>query len=229
MLALKLGLSLNNVKTSSAGWTPNSEGSVVAWYQNDTDITFDPSTNLVSAWNDSANSYDMVQGNASEQPLKNSGVGTGITFDGINDHLQTTGQITISGAFTVGIKCHIEAFNNVLIADNTVNNEMFKITSSTNLRLKTSSTEVVNLPLASGTFGDGYIVVTRDASNNMGLWHNGVDQNISATLTGTADIDAIGVRNPKTNAFDGTMYEIAIFSSESTALTTNVNNRLATL
>jgi len=32
MLSLKLGLSLNNLKSSSGGWTPNTEGSVVAWY-----------------------------------------------------------------------------------------------------------------------------------------------------------------------------------------------------
>ena len=228
MLALKLGLSLNNVKTSSAGWTPNSEGSVVAWYQYDTDITFDPSTNLVSAWNDSANNHDMLQATVSEQPFNFPGAYAGIIFDGTDDNLQTTVQMSFSGAFTIGIKCKIDATGKVLIADNTTNNEMFKITSSNNLRVKADG-NTADLGLASGTFGDGYIVVTRDASNNMGLWHNGVDQNVSVTLSGTADIDAIGVRNPDLNAFDGTMYEIAIFSSESTALTANVNNRFSTL
>tara|TARA_R110002073_G_C9322553_1_gene568526 strand:+ start:259 stop:948 length:690 start_codon:yes stop_codon:yes gene_type:complete len=229
MLALKLGLSLNNLKSSSGGWTPNSDSSVVAWYQYDTDIVFDPSTSLVSAWNDSANNHDMVQLDVSEQPFNFPGAYAGIIFDGINDNLQTAVQMSLTGAFTIGIKCKIDATGKVLIADNTTTNEMLKITSSNNLRVKASITDIADLGLASGTFGDGYLVVTRDASNNMGFWHNGVDQNVSVTLSGTLDIDAIGVRKTDTNPFDGTMYEIAIFSSESTALTTNVNNRFSTL
>ena len=227
MLALKQALSLVNTK-SLGGWTPDSEDSVVAWYQDDTNITFDPSTRLVSAWNDSANNHDMVQATLSEQPFNFPGVLTGIVFDGINDNLQTTVQMSFSGAFTVGIKCKIDATGKVLIADNTTANEMFKITSSNNLRVKVDG-NTADLALASGSWGDGYLVVTRDASNNMGLWHNGVDQSVSVTLAGTADIDTIGVRNTDLNAFDGTMYEIQIFSSESSALTANVNSRLANL
>jgi len=227
MLALKQALSLVSTNILG-GWTPDSEGSVVAWYQHDTDITFDPSTNLVSAWNDSANNHDMVQATVSEQPFNTPGAYTGILFDGTSDNLQTTVQMSLSGAFTVGIKCKIDATGKVLIADNTTNNEMFKITSSNNLRVKADG-NTADLGLASGTFGDGYLVVTRDASNNMGFWHNGVDQSVSVSLSGTADIDAIGVRNTDLNAFDGTMYEIVIFSSESAALTANVNSRLANL
>mgnify|MGYP003148520369 CR=1 FL=1 len=227
MLALKLGLSLNNLKTVSGGWTPNSEARVVAWYQEDTGIVEEVGGGVIS-WADSANNHDMSQLDTSEQPIKNAGVGTGITFDGTDDNLQTGVQMSLSGAFTIGIKCDIDATGKVLIADNTTTNEMFKITSSVNLRVKADG-NVAELPLASGSWGDGYLVVTRDASNNMGLWHNGVDQSISATLSGTADIDAIGVRSTDLNAFDGTMYEIQIFNTESTELTANVNNRLANL
>jgi hypothetical protein len=227
MLALKQALSLVSTNILG-GWTPDSEASVVAWYKQDAGIIFDASSKQVSAWNDRANSYDMVQATLAEQPIKNSGVGTGITFDGTNDNLQTSSQISISGAFTVGIKCDIDATGKVLLADNTINNEMFKITSSNNLRVKVDG-NTADLGLSSGAFGDGYLVVTRDASNNMGFWHNGVDQSVSVSLSGTADIDAIGVRNPDLNAFDGVMYEIQIFSSESAALTANVNSRLANL
>jgi len=226
MLSLKLGLSLNNIKTLG-GWQPTDETSVVAWYKQDAGITFDASSKLVSQWSDSANSYDMVQSDNSEKPEYDS-VGAGVKFDGTDDNLQTSSQITLSGAFTIGFKCNVQDTNNVLIADNTINNEMFKITSSTNLRVKIDN-NIADLTLGSGSWGDGYIVVTRDASNNMGLWHNGVDQSVTETLTGTADIDAIGVRNPDLNAFEGKMYEIQIFSSESAALTSNVNNRLSNL
>ena len=227
MLALKQALSLVSTNILG-GWTPNSEDSVVAWYKQDAGITFDSSTNLVSAWNDSANNHDMLQATVSEQPFNFPGAYAGIIFDGTDDNLQTTVQMSFSGAFTIGIKCKIDATGKVLIADNTTNNEMFKITSSNNLRVKADG-NTADLGLSSGAFGDGYLVVTRDASNNMGFWHNGVDQSVSVSLSGTADIDAIGVRNPDLNAFDGTMYEIQIFSSESAALTANVNSRLANL
>jgi hypothetical protein len=45
----------------------------------------------------------------------------------------------------------------------------------------------------------------------------------------TVDIDAIGIRKLNTSPFDGTMKEIQIYSSTSTALTANVNARLASL
>lgn len=224
MLALKQALSLVSTNILG-GWTPNSETSVVAWYQQDTNIVYDQSSNLVSAWNDSANNHNMLQGTAAAQPLKS---GVGIVFDGTDDNLQTTVQMSFSGAFTIGIKCDIDATGKVLIADNTTANEMFKVTSSNNLRVKVDG-NTADLTLSSGAWGDGYLVVTRDASNNMGLWHNGVDQSVSVTLSGTADIDAIGVRSSNLNAFDGTMYEIAIFNSESSALTANLNSRLANL
>ena len=85
-----------------------------------------------------------------------------------------------------------------------------------------------NLPLDSGTWGDDYIVVTR-VSNTLTLWRNGVQQSASPTLSGTADIDAIGVRQADQDYLDGVIKEIQIFSSSSAALTTNVNNRLSTL
>ncbi len=84
------------------------------------------------------------------------------------------------------------------------------------------------MPLDSGTFGDDYIVLTR-VSNVFNLWKNGVQQSATPTLAGTADIDAIGVRNSDQDYLDGKIKEIQIFSSSSATLTANVNNRLSTL
>jgi hypothetical protein len=61
------------------------------------------------------------------------------------------------------------------------------------------------------------------------LWKNGVAQSDTETLSGTADIDAIGVRLTDQDYLDGKIKEIQIYSSSSAALTTNVNNRLSTL
>lgn len=227
MLSLKQALGLNNIK-SLESWTPNSEGKVSAWYQADTGIVGEVPGG-VSSWADSANNHDMVQLDTSEQPIKNAGVGTGITFDGIDDNLQTTVQMGFSGAFTIGIKLNIAAAGGILIGDNTETGEFFKLFSSKVLRIKIDNA-TAEVELDSGTWGDGYMVVTRNASNVITLWWNGVQQTTATpTLSGTANIDTIGVRKTDLNPYDGTMYEIQIFGTESTALTTNVNNRLANL
>ena len=49
------------------------------------------------------------------------------------------------------------------------------------------------------------------------------------TLSGTTDIDAIGVRRTDLNAYAGDIKEIQIYSTSSAALTANVNDRLSTL
>jgi hypothetical protein len=223
MLALKQDLSLVSVENDS--WLPTDETGLVVWYQNQVGITLNGSD--VSEWADSSiNGYDMVQATASEQPAYSAGV---LTFVSANDeHLQTTGQVSLTGNFTIGV-----IFNpaisapGTLLGDNTTANEFFKYTSTTNLRLKIDST-IANLPLDSGTFGDNYIVITR-VSNVLTLWKDGVAQSTTPTLAGTADIDAIGVRNSDQDFLDGTIKEIQIYSSSSTALTSNVNDRLSTL
>ena len=223
MLALKLGLSLVSTR-QLGGWSPDDETSLVAWYQNAVGITLNGSD--VSAWADSSSSgYDMVQATATEQPAYSAGVLTFVSAD--TNNLQTTGQISLTGDFTIGIKCFPTAFNNVIIADNTTTNEFFKFTTTSQFRIKIDGS-TQNITLDSGTFGDDYLVITR-VSNVLRLYQNGVQQTTTPTLAGTADIDAIGVRATDTNPYAGTIKEIQIYSSSSAGLTANVNDRLSTL
>ena len=76
---------------------------------------------------------------------------------------------------------------------------------------------------------DNYLVITRNSSNLVSLYINGTLQTDTDTLVGTANIDAIGVRNPDNNTYDGTISEIQIFDTESTELTANVNTYLSNL
>jgi hypothetical protein len=223
MLALKQALSL--VSTPMIAWSPSHESSLEAWYQNQVGITLNGSD--VSQWDDSStNGIDMVQGTASEQPAYSGGVLTFVSAD--SNNLQTSGQISLTGDFTIGL-----IFNpaisapGTLLADNTTANEFMKYTSTTNLRVKIDGS-IANIPLDSGTFGDDYIVLTR-VSNVLALWKNGVAQSTTPTLAGTSDIDAIGVRNSDQDFLDGTIEEIQIYSSSSATLTANINDRLSTL
>ena len=224
MLALKLGLSL--VSTPKlGGWSPDDESSLEAWYQNAVGITLNGSD--VSRWGDSSsNSYDMIQETATEQPAYADGTLTFVSGDTTN--LQSVSSLPLADEFTIGIKLAPTA-TGAVISSNTLGSEFFKIQSGTAFRVKIDGSQV-DVSLDSGSFiGDYYLVITRDSSNLITLYKNGVAQADTETLAGQADVDAIGVRKTDTNPFDGTMKEIQIYSSTSAALTANVNDRLASL
>ena len=125
---------------------------------------------------------------------------------------------------------HCPDLNNIIVlGDNTINNEFFKITNSTTLRFKTDGSSV-DITVNDGDLkADNYLVVTRNSSDLVSLWVNGTLQTDTETLAGTANIDAIGVRNPETNPYDGTISEIQIYDSEATELTSNVNSYLSAI
>ena len=226
MLALKQALSLVSSKALGSSWQPSDETGLEAWYKNQTGITLNGSD--VSAWADSSsNSFDMLQATASEQPAYNGG---DIDFTAADTQsLQSVSDITLSGAFTVGIRLEPDVSNVAVISSNTTPNEFFKITSDTNVRFKTDNNEV-DLGIDSGTLvADLSLVITRNASNLLTMYINGVAQSDTETLAGTADINAIGVRRTDNNPYDGTISEIQIYDTESTALTANVNTYLSNL
>jgi|6_EtaG_2_1085325.scaffolds.fasta_scaffold26908_4 hypothetical protein len=224
MLALKLGLSLvSNRKLG--GWLPTNETSLEAWYQKGEGIDLNGSD--VAGWRDSSsNGIDMVQATVAEQPAYSGGVLTFVSAD--KDNLQTAGQISLTGDFTIGFIFNPAiAAPGTILADNTTASEFMKYTAADNLRIKIDGS-TANIALDSGTFGDDYLVLTR-VSDVLTLWKNGVAQTTTPTLSGTSDIDAIGVRDSDQDYLDGTIEEIQIYSSSSAALTTNVNNRLSNL
>jgi len=225
MLALKQALSLVSTKMLG-GWQPSNETGLEAWYKYQTGIGL-TGTN-VRLWADSSsNSFDMLQGTVSEQPAYNAG---DIDFDpSATQNLQSTSEIELSGAFTIGIKLGADASNVTVLGSNTTSNEFFKINSTTALRFKTDGS-LVDITLDSGTFlTDLYLVITRNASNLITLYKNGVAQADTETLAGTANIDSIGVRKTDLNPYDGTISEIQIYDTESTALTANVNTYLSNI
>ena len=226
MLALKQGLSLVSTR-ALGGWQPSDETGLEAWYKYQSGITLNGSD--VSAWADSSeNSFNMVQATASEQPAYNSGA---IDFDAsATQNLGSASDITLSGAFTIGIRLNPDLNNVVVIGDNTAGqNEFIKITNSTKLRMKIDNT-TADITVNDGDLSaDNYLVITRNASNLLTLFINGVAQTDTETLSGTANMDAIGVKAEDANPYDGTISEIQIYDAESTELTANVNTYLSNL
>ena len=208
----------------SGVWLPTDESSLEAWYQKEEGITLNGSD--VSAWADSStNSHNMVQATASEQPAYSSGV---LTFDGTGESLQSASDISLSGDFTIGVVLSpVTPFGTVL-GDNTAVGEWLRIISASTVRIKIDNATAVDLSLDVSGWSAGYMVLTR-ASNTISMWWNGVLQSDTEVLSGTADIDAIGVRKTDLNPYNGTISEVEIFSSTSAGLTANVNTRLASL
>jgi len=224
MLSLKQGLSLSSIDSL---WNPYDETSLEAWYQFQTGITLNGTD--VSAWADSSsNSHNMIQDTATEQPAYSAATGI-ITFASADsNNLQTTSQISLSGAFTIAMRINMITAGGVPIADNTTIGEFIKYTTNSQMKIKIDGGQV-DFTLDSGSFGDDYLVITRNASNLITLYRNGTAQADTETLAGTADIDALGVRRTNLNPFNGTMKEVQVYSSTSTQLTYNINQRLATL
>ena len=226
MLALKQALSLVSTNTLG-GWQPSDETGLEAWYKNKEGITLNGSD--VSAWADSSsNSYDMVQATATEQPAYNASTGALTFIAGDVTNLQSASSLALSDEFTIGIKL-APTVTGAVISSNTLGSEFFKIQSGTAFRIKIDGSQV-DISLDSEHFiGDYYLVITRNASNLITLYFNGVAQADTETLAGTADIDAIGVRKADTNPFDGTIKEVQIYDSTNAALTANINTYLSTL
>ena len=231
MLALKQALSLVSTKKTGTGlaWSPSDEGSnLVAWYKNKVGISLNGSE--VESWEDSSASanHTMEQGDSDERPIYNAATGS-LTFDSSNSsNLQTFTQMSFSGEFTIGFKMNATGTNNTIIGDNTSNNEYFKITSATGLRVKTDADQGT-LTVVDNTLTDVYVVVRRDASNVVRFTVDGVLQTSAATVTGTSDIDAIGIRANNQNSFDGEIFEVQIYDTENATLTSNINTYLANI
>ena len=225
MLSLSQKLSLSNVKASGgAAWSPTDESSIEAWYSKGVGITLNGSN--VSQWADSSgNGINMAQAVPTVQPTYSNGV---LTFDGVDDHLTSTGQISITGDFVIGVVLNPTTHKGVILGDLNTQGEFFKFHNSSTARLKINNGTNADITLDSGTFAQSYLVLQRN-SGTVSLWHNGVLQSDTETLTGTADIDTIGRRFPGASPFDGTMEEIQIYSSYSSGLVTNVNTYLSAL
>ena len=220
-LSLKLGLALNSAPSSE--WSPLLESSLEGWWKYKTDVTT-VADDKVSNWKDSStNSHNMLQENDAERPIYDSSSGS-ITFDSSNTtHLESGSQISLSGSFTMAFWFHPTSFNNSVIGDNTTAGEFIKLTGNDEVKIKIDSSDI-DLNLNSGTtWGNNYVVITRFGTR-FNIWHNGVKQTDGGDLSGTADIDAIGVRKTDLNPFNGKIFDVQVYSSVSGILTTNINN-----
>lgn len=228
MLSLKLGLSLNTIKT--AAFSPSDETSLEAWYQKGTGIVLSGGlAGEISAWNDqSSNSIDMEQSSATEQPIYSAGV---VTFDG-SDNLQSSSQISLTGDYTIGVRLKPTGTvsNYAVVGDNTTAGHFIKLSDDDTIFIKAGGT-VKGISITDGSrFTDGgYFILTRDSSNFTLYWNSKTAQSQVSAVAGTQLIDTIGGRYIDTEDYVGDITEIQIYSSTSEALTKKIATRFSTL
>jgi len=222
MLSLRQGFGLNTIKSLS-NWSPSDDATLEAWYQFGVGVTV--ASENVTAWADSSgNNHNMIQATASSQPGYNLGV---LNFDGVNDNLASN-QINLTGACTIALRGRFNlASGDTVLGDDETSNAFIKFQSSSILRLRVTA-GLIDFTLPSGTFGDDYLVITRDSSNTVNAYRNGVAISSPQTRSGTIKIDNMGTNNGGT-FFTGSLKEVIIFNSTSAALNDEINNRLSSL
>jgi len=231
MLALKIGLSLNTIKTLG-GWTPESEASALAWWRKATGVTTEEGK--LTDWLDQiGNNHNFRQVTEEERPTyTSSGANEGtVTFDSsATNNLEITTQITLAAnsAFTVGMRVNV-ASTGSLFTDNTTSGEFIRIMSTTQLRIKLSNGTSRNFDLSEGVWTDKKtIIVTRTTGGLITVFADGV---AVGTQTDTAQllIDNFGVRRTDLNPYDGSLLDASIFTDTNATLTTNLQNYLKDL
>jgi len=229
---LGLGNSVSASQYPGGEWSPLDESSCELWAQKNVGLTLNESA--ISGWNDqSGNDNHLVQANNAHQPSGHTDGAVRLDGGTSNQHFDLTSQITLGGAFVVGMRLFPAGTpsNECLFGDTTTTNHFVRMSSASVLHFKNSST-LKGLSLNGGTtFGDGYLLINRDASDVITLYIDGVLQTAAITAYSSGDvlIDAIGARGSTVNEFGGTMSEVLMFSASSADLISNVNTYLSTI
>jgi len=224
---------------SPTDWLPTDDNRLQGWWpKSGTFTTNEANSESVSAWDDeSVNHNHLVQTTEIQQP---SGVSNGVvTFDGgsTTQHLDTTNQITLDGACTIGMIINADETGNYNFAlvgdDNSSADNFIKILNYNTLSVKFDSSTLKSLTLNSGTtFANSlYLVITKDSSGELRLYINGTlqDDTITTGISGDLIIDSVGLRYPNANVFKGTMSEIIISNGSSATLTQDINDYLCSI
>ena len=229
---LGLGLSV----TSDSGlieWRPSMETSCLGWWP--TNGTYTLNESAVAGWEDDSGSGNhLIQEDEATQP---SGVSGGaVTFDGgtSNQHLDMTTQLTLVGPMTIGILLNAQdTTNRIIFGDDDTANNWIRISTESVMQFKFNTSGSKSLTLDVGTTfgGQQYLVITKDSSDVLRMYVDGVlqENTISIGIDGDLLLDNMGIRDGGANEYGGTISEAMIFRTQDDALTDNIHTRLAAL
>ena len=215
-------------------WNPTKDPKLSVWLAYNTNIVDDEGA--VSSWTSSVAGTDISweQETADDQPTKiASSPIYGVSFAG--DEYLTGDQVTITGTFTIGIKFKIltaTASNDVLVGDLTTAGHFIRVNDTNTVALKNGGGQKsIDVNGASVFTTNSYhdMVVSRNGSNLIEIWLNGVKQTNTNTMSGNFLLDGLGAREGVTNYFSGVIYEVIISTGQSDELSLQVSNHLKAL
>ena len=239
MLSLRNSLTLDSISSGSS-WQPSDEGCLEAWYKKGVGITtvFRSPHDYTTSWTDSSsNTNDMVNSDAIPSPPT---APTQPIYYGAPNHqmefntawltfLKSASSISLSGEFTIVIRMNPPASPNGKFLSSDSLNSYFEYASTSQIKFKLASGDTPqDLDLnGATTFGDDYLIITRNDSDLVTLWRNGVEQTASVTSTSALTLNGLGYNSGET--LTGSILEVQMYSCSNATLTSNANTYASTL
>ena len=207
-------------------WNPADEASIVAFYKNKTGLTLDGGK--VKGWDDSSpNTFNMSQSTTSKMPSYTAATG-GVIFSD-NDFLNSLTSFILTNEFTIAFKIKANTYLGYILSDETAIEPVLSLNDIDSLGITNTIGFGASISTTTGNWQDAYVVITRDSANLVSMTVNGVVQSSTATMTGSTRFSTLGSFNPIFDNFDGSLFELQVYSSTSSTLTTNINERLSNL
>lgn len=174
-------------------------------------------SDAVSLWDDQANTANVTKSSFAARPYWQERSGPNerptLVFDGSDDSLSAGVSQSLTAAFTVAWvgRQAISSTNDPIIGET---NNNISLISNTSLEVRASGVAVT---FTISSVGDVYrsIIVTRDGSNNVSVFVNGVLAAASQVLAGTLSFTHVG--SDGTNYYLGDLSELVVYSKALTA------------
>jgi len=207
-------------------WNPADEASIVAFYKNKTGLTLDGGK--VKGWEDSSpNTFDMSQSTVGKLPSYTAATG-GVVFSD-DDFLNSVTSFILTNEFTIAFKIKANTYLGYILSDETAIEPVLSLNDIDTLSITNNIGLGASISTTTGNWQDAYVVITRDSANLVSMNVNGVVQSSTATMTGSTRFSTLGSFNPIFDNFDGSLFELQVYSSTSQVLTDLINERLSNL
>jgi len=189
-------------------WVPTDVAGLAVWHRNDTNVA-------VGQWNDqSGNSNHAVQGTSGNQAAVSDG---GLHFDGSDDYYEYSSTVDLASgdSHTIAIVYNLDSTSvkNTIFSKN-ANNTFVEFFDADTVRFNYSGDQM-NLNGGTHTAGSTRsMIITRKGSDGVHKLYEGSSTVVAtATQTGVAVFQNLGVRNDSDRWFDGKIYEVMIWDN----------------
>ena len=189
-------------------WVPSDVDGLTVWHRNGLAYT------AVGQWDDSSgNSRHAVQGTSGNQAAESGG---GLYFDGTDDYYEYSSAMVIgtSEAYTLAVVYNLDSTSvkNALFSKD-ANSTFFEFFDADTLRINYVG---ASIQLNGGTHTAGStrnLIVTRSTGGAHKLYEGDDTVIDTATQTGVATWENLGVRNDNDRWFDGKIYEVMVWDN----------------